>query len=87
MLYMVIERFRDLDKMAERFRNQGRMMPDGLNYHSSWLDPEGTRCYQLMETRNEQLLREWMSRWEDLVEFEVCPVVTSAEFWAKRQKS
>ncbi len=84
MLYMVIERFRDLDKMADRFRSHGRMMPDGLNYHASWLDLEGTRCFQIMETGDQKLLCEWMSRWEDLVDFDFCPVVTSAEFWSKR---
>jgi hypothetical protein len=84
MLYMVIERFRDLNKIAERFRTHGRMMPDGLNYNASWLDPEGIRCFQIMETGNQQLLHEWMSRWDDLVDFEVHPVLTSAEFWAKR---
>ncbi len=84
MLYMIVERFGDLDKIAERFRARGRMMPEGVDYHASWVDPEGKRCFQIMETGDQELLREWMGRWNDLVDFEVYPVVTSAEFWAKR---
>ncbi len=87
MLYMVIEHFRDLEKLAERFQTKGRMQPEGLIYHASWIEPSGTRCFQLMETDNEALLGTWMSRWDDLVDFEVNPVLTSANFWAARQKS
>jgi hypothetical protein len=37
-----------------------------------------------MEAERVELLEEWVARWEDLVEFEIVPVVTSAEFWAKK---
>ncbi len=85
MLFMVIERFRGADPMpvCERFRSRGRMMPDGLVYHASWLDPEKMRCFQVMEAPDAELLKIWMSRWDDLMEFEVVPVLTSAEFWAQ----
>jgi hypothetical protein len=86
MLYMVIERFRSgvLEQVAERFAQHGRMLPEGLTYHSSWLDPAGTRCFQIMEAAERQLLETWIGRWNDLVEFEVVPVLTSSDFWAKR---
>lgn len=86
MLYLVIERFRlgCLEQIAERFARCGRMLPEGLLYHSSWVDSAGTRCFQLMETPEPELLKTRMGRWNDLVDFEVVPVLSSADFWAKR---
>jgi hypothetical protein len=81
MLYMVIEHFRNGDPapVYRRFREQGRLAPEGLRYVASWVTRDLKRCYQVMETDDPALLREWTSRWEDLVEFEVVPVITSAE--------
>jgi hypothetical protein len=36
-------------------------------------------CYQIMQTADRRLLDLWMANWSDLVEFEVHPVITSAE--------
>ena len=83
MLYMVIESFRDLRPVSERFQQSGRMLPDGLIYHASWMEQSGRRCFQLMETSQPELLDVWMSRWQDLMDFEVTPVATSADFWAR----
>jgi hypothetical protein len=84
MLYMVIERFKvEAKVIGERFRRQGRMMPEGVVYHASWVDTSGTRCYQLMEAPEEELLKTWMRHWDDLVEFEIVPVLSSSDFWAK----
>ena len=87
MLYMAIERFKngDVEAIGKRFKLSGRMMPEGVTYHASWVDVEGTRCYQIMETPNLELLKAWMSRWEDLVAFEIVPILTSADFWATRR--
>lgn len=88
MLFMVIERFKPGHARAigERFGRSGRMLPDGLVYHASWVDSvAGDRCFQLMETADEGLLKTWISRWDDLIEFEIVPVLNSAEFWAKVQ--
>ena len=81
MLYMVIERFRNGDAapVYARFRERGRLAPDGLRYVSSWIDDRLTTCYQVMETDDRTLLDGWIAAWRDLVEFEVIPVVTSAE--------
>ena len=81
MLYMVIEQFKGGDAVAvyRRFRDHGRLAPAGLSYVSSWVDTRFERCYQLMETDDPRLLDEWMARWADLVDFEVHPVVTSAQ--------
>lgn len=78
---MVVEHFKNKDAVSvyRRFRDRGRMAPPGLIYVSSWVDDEFERCYQLMETQNPKLLDEWMDNWQDLVEFEVFPVMTSAE--------
>ena len=80
-LYMVIEHFKDKDAVPvyRRFRNSGRMAPEGLVYVSSWVDAKRERCYQVMETHDPALLEEWMAKWRDLIDFEVHPVVTSQE--------
>ena len=81
MLYMVVESFRNRDPnpVYRRFRDRGRMAPDGLRYVSSWVDEKLERCFQLMETDDRALLDEWMANWSDVVDFEVYPVISSAE--------
>jgi Protein of unknown function (DUF3303) len=63
----------------ERAAEQGRLLPDGLLYIDSWIDEKLERCFQLMETDDPGLLAKWTARWSDLVDFEVVPVITSAE--------
>jgi hypothetical protein len=81
MLFMVIERFRNRDAKAvyQRFRERGRMLPEGLKYIESWTETTFDRCFQLMECEDLYLFQEWMSQWQDLVEFEIVPVVSSKE--------
>lgn len=85
MLFMVIEQFRigNTKAIGERFAREGRMLPEGVEYHVSWVGAARGRCFQIMEAERAELLEEWVRRWEDLVEFEIVPVVTSAESWAK----
>lgn len=87
MLFMVIEQFRNSDPkpIGVRFREQGRMMPDGVNYVASWIDAPRARCFQVMETDNREKLDQWINCWSDLVDFEVIPVMTSAEYWTLQQ--
>ena len=81
MLYMVIERFKNQDAVPvyRRFREKGRMTPDGLEYLSSWVDTKLERCYQIMETSDPTLMEEWIENWNDIVEFEVIAVTSSAD--------
>ncbi len=81
MTYMVIERFKNRNAKAvyRRFREQGRMLPDGLKYIDSWTEDTFNRCFQLMECEDPRLFQEWISKWRDLVEFEIIPVVSSKE--------
>jgi uncharacterized protein DUF3303 len=81
MLFMVIEGFRPGQAPAvyRRFRERGRMAPEGVRYVSSWVDLEFRRCFQVMEAPSEAALKEWTRNWEDLVEFEIVPVRTSEE--------
>ena len=85
MLYMVVEVFKNSDAVPvyQRFRESGRLAPDGLNYISSWVDDKLERCFQLMETDDRALLDAWISNWQDIVDFEVFPVITSAEAAAR----
>jgi hypothetical protein len=81
MLYMIVETFRDGDALPvyRRFRDQGRMAPDGVKYVASWVTEDLRRCFQVMECDDRSLLEQWMARWEDLTEFDVIPVVTSEQ--------
>ena len=80
-LYMVVEQFKNGDAVSvyRRFRDRGRMAPEGLVYVSSWVDHGLSRCYQVMETGERALLDQWMANWSDLVDFDVHPVMTSKE--------
>lgn len=81
MLYMIVEHFRNRDPVPvyQRFRDRGRLAPEGLSYVSSWVDEKLERCFQLMETDDRRLLDEWIANWSDLVEFEVYVVMSSSE--------
>ena len=82
MLFMVIETFRDNDMIPvyERVRDRGRMLPEGVKYLDSWVEPNFARCFQLMECDDLRLLQEWVLQWRGCgVSFEIVPVVTSAE--------
>jgi hypothetical protein len=84
MLFMVIERFKSgqADAVHERFDQKGRMLPDGIQYHASWID-SSARCFQIMEAENAEALQPWIDAWKDLVDFEVIPVLTSQDYWSK----
>jgi hypothetical protein len=79
MHYMVIERFKDAPAIYQRFREKGRMMPDGLEYISSWIDLDFNICWQLMKTEDFALFDKWIANWRDLMDFEIVPVRTSTE--------
>ena len=81
MLYMIIESFKNGDAVPvyRRFRDHGRLAPAGLTYVSSWVTADMARCYQVMECDDPRLVEQWIARWSDLVDFEVLPVITSAD--------
>lgn len=81
MLYMVVERFAAgrAPEIYRRVRDQGRMIPEGLEYVSSWVDLDFKTCYQIMRTDDPSLFASWMEAWKGLIEFEIVPVRTSAE--------
>ncbi len=87
MTYLIIEIFKkDKIKMVyKRFAKKGRMLPDGLKYIDSWVDMNLTKCYQIMKCDDEKKLREWVLKWDDLVDFEIIPVLTSNEAHEKVQ--
>jgi hypothetical protein len=78
---MVVEHFKNGDAVPvyRRFREQGRLAPSGVNYINSWVTADLTRCFQIMEAPDRAMLDQWLARWADLVDFEVVPVITSAE--------
>ena len=79
MLYMIIETFKSgtQKQIYRRLEEHGRMLPEGLRYVDSWIDEQVTRCFQLMECEDRRLLEEWISHWEDLMDFETIPVIRS----------
>jgi hypothetical protein len=81
MLYMVLETFRNGDPIPvyRRFRDRGRLMPEGIEYRGSWVSDDLRRCFQIMECAERGLLDRWIANWDDLTEFEVVPVVTSSD--------
>ena len=78
---MIVEHFKhgDARPVYERFRARGRLAPEGLEYISSWVTSDLTCCYQVMECENRALLEQWIAAWKDIVDFEIHPVITSAE--------
>ena len=80
-LFMIIEHFRPgkAPEIYRRFRDRGRMAPEGLRYVSSWVDREFGRCFQVMEAADEAQLAEWTKNWDDVVDFEIVTVFTSDE--------
>jgi hypothetical protein len=81
MLFMIIEHFHEgrAPDVYRRFRDRGRMAPEALRYISSWVDLRFERCFQVMEADDETLVREWTANWDDLIDFEIIPVRTSAD--------
>ena len=81
MLYMVVERFKNQDPAPayQRLRDRGRQMPGGLRYVGSWIETDWDRCFQLMECDDPALFDQWIAHWSDVMEFEIVPVITSAE--------
>lgn len=80
MQFMVVERFRNQDAkpIYQRLRDEGRLMPDGVTFVSSWISADLARCFQIMEADDLALLQKWVAGWTDLVEFEIVPVTEGA---------
>jgi hypothetical protein len=81
MQFMIIERFRPgkVKEMYQRFAEKGRMLPEGVSYINSWINEPVTVCYQVMEAASLNQLQLWIDQWKDIVDFEVVPVISSAE--------
>lgn len=81
MLYMIIEKFQEgkVKALYNRFAEKGRMMPDRVQYINSWINEEVTVCYQVMESESIEGIQEWIANWNDIVDFEIIPVITSAQ--------
>ena len=89
MIFMVIESFKKSGAKAiyHRYDKHGRMMPEGLSYINSWVDKKFEKCYQVVECDDTNKLQEWISNWQDLVDFEIIPVMTSNEAYEKYRRS
>jgi hypothetical protein len=81
MLFMVIENFRNQDATSvyRRFRERGRLMPDGITFVNSWVQADLSRCFQVVESDDVTLLQKWVAEWRDLVDFEIVPVAPGRE--------
>lgn len=89
MLYMVVERYKPgcADEIYRRFQAHGRQLPPGLEYLDSWVESDRSRCFQLMRTDDPALFAPWLAAWSDLVDFEVVPVMSSAEAAARTARA
>jgi hypothetical protein len=58
-----------------RFREERRLMPDGMTFVGSRAAADLDRCFRLMEFDDVTLLQRWVAEWFDLIEFEIVPVV------------
>lgn len=78
---MIIETFKHgkVKQIYRRLEENGRMQPEGLTYINSWIDENMNRCYQVMETDSIENIHEWISNWDDVMEFEIVPVISSTE--------
>jgi hypothetical protein len=81
MLYMVIETFhpQQVKELYQRVEEKGRLLPPGVQYINSWIDEDIKTCYQVMESETKEKLLEWVDHWIDLADFQVIPVLTSAQ--------
>ena len=77
MLYMIIEKYKDKEAVYKRFREKGRMMPEGVRYVNSWVAEDGNTCYQINEADHLELLHAWAANWNDVTDFEFIPVISS----------
>ncbi len=77
---MIVESFKNCDAVPvyRRFRDHGRLAPDGVKYVTSWVTTDMSKCYQVMECADPRLFEQWIARWSDLVDFEVVEVLPSA---------
>ena len=81
MQFMIVEQFRNADPLPiyRRFRDHGRLAPEGLRYIASWVDEALERCFQIMETDDRRLLDQWIENWSDIANFQVFPIMSSKE--------
>ena len=81
MLFMIIEKFHPgkIRELYKRFDEKGRMLPDGVEYINSWIDENVATCYQVMESDSSEKINTWVSQWNDLADFEIIPVINSAQ--------
>lgn len=86
MLYMVIEKYKDKEEVYRRFSEKGRMMPEGVSYVNSWVTADGSTCYQVNESKSEELLHKWADNWKDVIDFEFIPVISNHEMSNKMAK-
>jgi len=79
--YMIVERFHSqkIKSLYQRFDEKGRLLPKGVVYLNSWIDERVETCFQLMESESLEALEEWTDRWKDFADFEIIPVISSAE--------
>ena len=85
MTYMIVEKFypEKIKSLYQRFDEQGRLLPAGVEFIDSWINEEVTLCFQLMKSESREKLDEWVSNWDGYAEFEIVPVISSGE--AKRK--
>jgi len=77
--FMVIETYNaeQLKDLYLRFESKGRMLPKGLHYLDSWINEDLSCCYQIMESDSIEKVKKWANQWNDLINFEIIPIISS----------
>ncbi len=79
--FMIIENYKPgkTEEIYNRFKEKGRMIPEGVEFVDSWIEENLQKCYQVMRSESESGIYEWIDNWKDLVDFEVIPVMDSSQ--------
>lgn len=62
-----------------RFMETGGGPPSGVTMLGRWHSPQAVHGFCLAETDDAKALYEWVTRWDDLLDFTLSPVIDDAE--------
>jgi hypothetical protein len=84
MHFLTIWTFRPehANSAIERFGETGAPPPEGVNMLARWHDVAGKRGFALSETDDPVAIAKWCHGWNDLLSFEIVPVINDEQLGA-----